>query len=89
VLGFLLACVVGALAFQWHQSISSSALALRHASAADLPWLLPVFWVGFNLSLLPAGLLTRRLGAASTMAIGAELAMLGTAGAPSRPRWAC
>ena len=85
VAGFLAACVVGALAFQWHQSISSSALLLRHATAADLPRLLPVFWVGFNLCLVPAGLLTRRLGAASTMAIGAELAMLGTAGAAFAP----
>ena len=82
---FLAACVVGAFAFQWHQSISSSALALRWASAADLPWLLPAFWVGFNLSLLPAGALTRRLGAPATMAIGAELAMLGTAGAAFAP----
>ena len=82
---FLAACVVGAFAFQWHQSISSSALALRWASAADLPWLLPAFWIGFNLSLLPAGALTRRLGAPATMAIGAELAMLGTAGAAFAP----
>jgi hypothetical protein len=85
VAGFLAACVIGALAFQWHQSISSGALLLRHATPADLPWLLPVFWVGFNLCLLPAGLMTRRLGAASTMAIGAELAMLGTAGAAFAP----
>lgn len=85
VAAFLAACVVGALAFQWHHSISSSALALRMARAEDLPWLLPVFWVGFNLSLVPAGLLTRKLGAAPTMAIGAELAMLGTAGAAFAP----
>lgn len=85
VAAFLAACVVGALAFQWHHSISSSALALRLARAEDLPWLLPVFWVGFNLCLVPAGLLTRKLGAAPTMAIGAELAMLGTAGAAFAP----
>lgn len=85
ILFFLLACVVGALAFQWHHSISSSALALRVARAEDLPWLLPVFWVGFNLCLVPAGLMARRLGAPSTMAIGAELAMLGTAGAAFAP----
>lgn len=85
VMAFLLACVIGALAFQWHHAISSGALALRHVAAADLPWLLPVFWVGFNLCLLPAGLMARRLGAASTMAIGAELAMLGTAGAAFAP----
>jgi hypothetical protein len=85
VTGFMVACVVGALAFQWHQSISSAPLLLRHASPQDLPTWLPVFWVGFNLCLWPAGVMTRRLGAASTMAIGAELAMLGTAGAAFAP----
>jgi hypothetical protein len=66
-------------------AIASSAAAAAPRHAADLPRLLPVFWVGFNLCLVPAGLLTRRLGAASTMAIGAELAMLGTAGAAFAP----
>jgi hypothetical protein len=85
VLGFLAACIVAAVATQWHQSISSSALALRYAQADDLPWLLPVFWVGFNICLWPASRMTRRLGAPSTMAFGAELAMLGTAGAAFAP----
>lgn len=82
---FLAACVLGALAFQWHHAVSSAPLLLRHASADQLPWLLPVFWVGFNLCLVPTGALVRRLGAAPTMAIGAELAMLGTAGATFAP----
>jgi MFS family permease len=85
VLVFLMACVVGALAFQWHQAISSVPLLLRQVPAAQLPWLLPVFWVGFNLCLVPAGMLARRVGAAPAMAIGAEAAMLGTAGAAFAP----
>ena len=85
VAAFLLACAVGAAAFQWHHAVSSSALALRHAPASQLPALLPLFWVGFNLCLWPAGVLARRLGAPATMAIGAELAMLGTAGAAFAP----
>lgn len=85
VAGFVAACVVAALAFQWHHSISSAPLLLRFADPQDLPTWLPVFWVGFNLCLVPAGLMTRRLGAASTMALGAELAMLGTAGAAFAP----
>lgn len=84
-LGFIVACGVAALAFQWHQAISSGPLLLRHAAPQDLPQLLPVFWVGFNLCLVPAGALTARLGAAATMALGAELAMLGTAGAAFAP----
>ncbi|MFT3820662.1 MAG: MFS transporter [Rubrivivax sp.] len=78
---FLAACALGALAFQWHASVSSAALWLHHVAAAELPWVLPLFWVGFNLALLPAGVLARRLGAASAMAAGAELAMLATAAA--------
>jgi hypothetical protein len=46
---------------------------------------LPLFWVGFNLALLPAGALARRLGPAGAMAAGAELAMLATAGAAFAP----
>jgi len=82
---FVAACACGALAFQWHASVSSAALWLRHVGAGDLPWVLPLFWVGFNLALLPAGALARRLGAAAAMAIGAELAMLATAGAAFAP----
>lgn len=85
VLLFLLACAVGAAAFQWHQSVASGALALRLGGAERLPWVMPVFWVGFNLGLVPAGALTRRLGAPAAMALGAELAMLGTAGAALSP----
>ena len=82
---FLAACVAGALAFQWHQSVSSAPLLLRHATPEELPALMPVFWVGFNLCLLPASLMCKRLGAASVMAMGAELAMLAVAGAALAP----
>jgi hypothetical protein len=82
---FLAACVLGALAFQWHQSVSATPLLLRHATPEQLPALQPVFWVGFNLCLLPASLLCKRMGAASVMAIGAELAMLAVAGAALAP----
>lgn len=84
-LAFLAASLVAAVAFQWHHSVSSAALALRHAGAEQLPALLPVFWVGFNLCLVPAGLLARRAGPYATLVLGAELAMLGSAGAAFAP----
>jgi hypothetical protein len=62
----------------------AAAAAPRHARA-ELPALMPVFWVGFNLCLLPASLMCKRLGAASVMAMGAELAMLAVAGAALAP----
>lgn len=85
VLGFLLACGAGALAFQWHGFVASAPMALRFAPASDLPWLLPVFWVGFNLALVPAGLLARRQGPARALVLGAVLAAGGNAVAAWAP----
>ena len=73
------------LGYQLHFAINSGPFYLRFAQAADLPWLMPVFWIGFNLCLMPAGLLTRKLGPPSVMAFGAEAAMIGTAGAAFAP----
>lgn len=71
---FLFAALLAAAAFQYHANIASAPLYLRHAPAADLPWLMPVFWVGFNLALLPASLLTKRWGGLPVMAAGVLLA---------------
>jgi hypothetical protein len=79
--GFLLAALLAAAAFQFHANIASAPLYLRHAAAAELPWLMPVFWVGFNLALLPASLLTKRFGGLPVMAAGALLAAGCTAAA--------
>ena len=68
---FVLAAVFAALAFQVHASLNSAPLYLRLASADEMPFLAPVFWVGFNLFMLPASLATKRWGA---------LVMMGTAG---------
>ncbi|MGY4829824.1 MFS transporter [Sphaerotilaceae bacterium SBD11-9] len=62
VAGFLIAAVLAASAFQLHAFINSAPLYLRFAKAADLQWLVPVFWVGFNLAMLPAGWAARRFG---------------------------
>ena len=78
---FLLAALFAAAAFQFHANIASAPLYLRHAPASELPWLMPVFWVGFNLALLPASLLTKRLGGLPVMAAGVLLAALCTAAA--------
>jgi hypothetical protein len=78
---FLLAALVAAAAFQYHANIASAPLYLRHAAASDLPWLMPVFWVGFNLALLPASLLAKRLGGLPVMAAGVLLAAACTAAA--------
>lgn len=72
--GFLFAAVLAAVAFQVHGSLNSAPLYLRFATPDRLAWLLPVFWVGFNLALLPAGALTKRFGGWRVMVAGAAVA---------------
>ncbi len=66
--GFLIAVALLAIGFQVHFAMNSAPLYLRVAKPDQLPWLMPVFWVGFNLLMLPASLLTRRFGGAAVMA---------------------
>lgn len=69
--GFLLAVVLLGLGFQVHFALNSAPLYLRHAPAADLAYLMPVFWIGFNLLLLPASFATQRFGGLAVMGLGA------------------
>lgn len=56
-LTLLLAC-----GFQFHFFVATAALYRRFVEAGDLPWLMPVFWVGFNLALIPASRWLHRYG---------------------------
>jgi MFS family permease len=59
---FALAMITLALGYQLHFAINSAPLYLRFAKADQLQWLMPMFWVGFNLSMFPAAVITNRLG---------------------------
>ncbi|HSW06393.1 MFS transporter [Aquabacterium sp.] len=75
--GFMLAALLAALAFQVQANIVQAPGYLRLADASQLPWLMPLFWVGFNLALMPASQLTKRWGGLPVMAaaaLGAALA---------------
>jgi hypothetical protein len=80
-IGFLLAALLAAAAAQLHANLVAAPLYLRHAPASMLPVLLPVFWVGFNLALMPASLAVKRFGALTVMAGGALVAAASSAGA--------
>jgi MFS family permease len=54
--------LVLALGYQLHFSINSAPLFLRFAKQPDLQWLMPVYWIGFNIAMFPASFVTRRLG---------------------------
>ncbi len=79
--GFLLAALLAAAAAQVHANLVAAPLYLRHAPASMLPVLLPVFWVGFNLALMPASLAVKRFGALPVMASGVLVAAACSAGA--------
>ena len=82
------AALLAALAFQVHVFIDSAPLYLRHAKPEQMPMLTPVFWIGFNLGLLPLSLAAKRWPAARVM--GATALVAGAAAgaatiAPSLP----
>lgn len=59
---FALAMVVLALGYQVHFALASGPLFLRFAQPADLEWLMPMFWIGFNVAMFPASAITKRVG---------------------------
>jgi len=70
---FIGAMVILALGYQLHFSINSSALYLRFAKPDDLQWLMPVFWIGFNLVLFPASVIVKHRGGIIVMGIAGLL----------------
>lgn len=62
VIIFIAAMLVLALGYQLHFSVNSAPLFLRFAKQPDLQWLMPVYWIGFNIAMFPASFITRRLG---------------------------
>jgi len=78
---FALAMIVLALGYQVHFALESAPLFLRYATTKELPWLMPVFWIGFNISMFPAGIVTRRLGGYAVMGAAGLLGALAIAGA--------
>ncbi len=68
--GFALAMIVLALGYQIHFALESRGLFLRFAKPTDLAWLMPVFWIGFNIAMFPASVVTKRLGGFTVMGAG-------------------
>lgn len=79
IAAFLAIVVLTALGFQVHFSLSSAPQYLRFVQPADLGQLMPVFWVGFNLAMLPLTYLIRRHGDFKVLAAGAAFGALAVA----------
>ena len=73
---FFAALLFLALGFQVHFSLNSAPQYLRFAAAAELPWLMPVFWIGFNALMFPAAAVAGRLGTMRTMALAGAVGAL-------------
>jgi hypothetical protein len=81
VVAFFSGLLVMAVGFQAHFAMNSAPQYLRFAKAADLQYLMPVFWIGFNVLMFPAAMALKRLGALPVMAAGAALGAIATLGA--------
>jgi hypothetical protein len=78
---FIGSMIILALGYQLHFSINSAPFFLRFAKAGDLQWLLPVFWIGFNLAMFPASVVTKRRGGLIVMGAAGLLGALAVLGA--------
>jgi MFS family permease len=75
---FAVGCLLLALGFQVHFSFNSAGQYLRLVAVERLPYLMPVFWIGFNLAMFPGAALAKRHG---TLAVIAAAALVGAAAA--------
>jgi len=78
---FIISMIVLALGYQLHFSINSAPFFLRFAKPGDLQWLMPVFWIGFNIAMFPASVITRRRGGLLVMGVAGLLGALAVLGA--------
>jgi hypothetical protein len=78
---FIACLVVLALGYQFHFMVNSMPLFLRFAKPADLKWLMPIFWIGFNIAMFPASRVTRHRGGLIVMGVAGLLGAVAAIGA--------
>ncbi|HXH46620.1 MAG TPA: MFS transporter [Bradyrhizobium sp.] len=61
-IAFIVAMVALALGYQLHFGMNSAPSYLRFAAPGDLQWLMPVFWIGFNIAMFPASVVVKHRG---------------------------
>ncbi len=81
VVVFVLAAALLAFGFQVHFVLNSGPLYLRFARPAQLAYLMPSFWIGFSLLMLPATWATRRAGGFVVMGAASLIGAMATWGA--------
>jgi MFS family permease len=78
---FIAAMVILALGYQLHFSINSAPFFLRFAKPPDLEWLMPVFWIGFNIAMFPASVVVKHRGGLIVMGFAGLLGAMAVVGA--------
>ena len=78
---FIGAMLILSLGYQLHFSINSAPFYLRFAKPADLQWLQPVFWIGFNIAMFPASVVVKHRGGLIVMGAAGLLGALAVLGA--------
>lgn len=78
---FIASMLVLSLGYQLHFAINSTPFYLRFAQAADLQWLTPVFWIGFNIAMFPASVVVKHRGGLIVMGAAGLLGALAVIGA--------
>lgn len=59
--------VLLSLGYQLHFNINSAPFYLRFAKSDELQWLMPVFWIGFNIAMFPASIVVKHRGGLTVM----------------------
>jgi predicted MFS family arabinose efflux permease len=75
---FFAGLLVMAIGFQVHFALNSAPQYLRFAGQGELAYLMPVFWIGFNLAMFPASRGVKRWGALPLMALAAAAGAIAT-----------
>ena len=78
---FIASMVILSLGYQLHFSINSAPFFLRFAKPDQLQWLLPVFWIGFNIAMFPASVVVKHRGGLIVMGAAGVLGAVAVLGA--------
>jgi hypothetical protein len=78
---FIGSMVILSLGYQLHFSINSGPFFLRFAAPDQLQWLMPVFWIGFNIAMFPASVIVKHRGGLIVMGGAGLLGALAVIGA--------
>jgi hypothetical protein len=78
---FIVSMIILSLGYQLHFAINSGPFYLRFAKPADLQWLVPVFWIGFNIAMFPASIVVKHRGGLIVMGAAGLLGAFAVLGA--------